>query len=164
MEILHGKLFVGASLRHPSPEPASSLFRSGCHSHPCPDDPPSCSSSVGLACSHLGSHHKRGCATLKHRPLSGGDQMTWRPASQLRPLWHRLRLATISQLCAAYQRARGPSKTQHILRCDSCSGPFHMQESSAWRLAACHRHFQADSRRAQRLAARARPEADTGGV
>jgi len=34
------------------------------------------------------------------------DQRAWRPASKLRPLWHSLRLATIYQLWAAYQRAR----------------------------------------------------------
>ncbi|CAL8467208.1 g6760 [Coccomyxa elongata] len=38
--------------------------------------------------------------------LLADDQRTWRPASQLWPLWHSLRLATIYQLLAAYQRAR----------------------------------------------------------
>ncbi|CAL8464450.1 g3996 [Coccomyxa elongata] len=38
--------------------------------------------------------------------LLADDQRSWRPASQLRPLWHRLRLATIYQLWAAYHRAR----------------------------------------------------------
>ncbi len=46
----------------------------------------------------------------------------------------------------------------------SCSGPLLVQESSAWRLATCHRHHQADSERAQRLTVRARPEADAEGV
>ncbi|CAL8466112.1 g5648 [Coccomyxa elongata] len=38
--------------------------------------------------------------------LLADDQRTWRPASQLRPLWYHLRLATIYQVWAAYQRAR----------------------------------------------------------
>ncbi|BDA41566.1 hypothetical protein COCOBI_02-3470 [Coccomyxa sp. Obi] len=39
-------------------------------------------------------------------PESFYDQRQWQPASQLTPLWHRLRLATICQLWASYQRAR----------------------------------------------------------
>ncbi|BDA50463.1 hypothetical protein COCOBI_16-1390 [Coccomyxa sp. Obi] len=38
--------------------------------------------------------------------LLADDQRQWQPASQLTPLWHRLRLATICQLWASKQRAR----------------------------------------------------------
>ncbi|BDA49659.1 hypothetical protein COCOBI_14-2790 [Coccomyxa sp. Obi] len=38
--------------------------------------------------------------------LLADDQRQWQPASQLTPLWHRLRLAATCQLWASYQRAR----------------------------------------------------------
>ena len=82
--------------------------------------------------------------------LLADDQRTWRPATQLRPLWHSL------------PASAPPAGRSAVCGRSSCSNPFLIQESSAWRLAACN--HQADRGRAQRLVARARPQAHAGGV
>ena len=96
-------------------------------------------------------------SAVKSLPL-----LLWRPVclggSQLGPLWHHLRLATICQLWAAYQRAR-----HHQDRAES-AGPV-----AARILSSCRKAILGDWRlatvsigRAQRLATRARPEAAGG--
>lgn len=54
----------------------------------------------------LGTYHRGDPPLLSAKLLLADDQRTWKPASQLGPLWHRLRLATLCQLCSAYQSAR----------------------------------------------------------
>ena len=122
------------------------------------------SSSVGLVCSHLGSHDRRGRAASKHRPSPGGrpaDMEASYPAQ-----------APLAQPAAGHYlpplgslpASAPPAGRSAVCGRGSCLDPFLIQESSAWRLAACHRHHQADRGRAQRLAARGRPQAHAGGV
>ncbi|CAL8461716.1 g1247 [Coccomyxa elongata] len=111
--LLHGKLFVGAFLRR--------IHRPDAAGHRCPH--PGCVhhaatlTHVLMTCPLAAAVWDWFAATWaavtgEDAPprsldlLLANDQRTWRPASQLRPLWHSLRLATIYQLWAAYQRAR----------------------------------------------------------
>lgn len=111
--LLHGKLFVGAFSRH--------IHRADAAGHRCPH--PHCTDQdatlthVLMTCPLAASVWDWFAATwaaITGEPppprstdlLLADDQRTWRPASQLGPLWHRLRLATICQLWAAYQHAR----------------------------------------------------------
>ncbi len=107
--LLHGKLFVGAFLRR--------IHRPDAAGHRCPHpgcvDQAATFTHVMMACPLAAAVWDWFAAVIgEDEPLRSTDllladnQRTWRPASQLRPPWHRLRLATISQLWAAYQRAR----------------------------------------------------------
>ncbi|BDA47097.1 hypothetical protein COCOBI_09-5520 [Coccomyxa sp. Obi] len=97
----------------------------------------------------MGSCHRGGSTTGL---LLADDQRQWQPASQLTPLWHRLRLATICQLWASYQRARhqtGAAESAGVVAArllSSCRKVI----LGDWRLATVN-HIG----RAQRLAARA---------
>lgn len=110
--LLHGKLFVGAFTRH--------IHRSQA-GYTCPH--PQCAQQVAtlthvfitcpLAATVWGWFAATWAAITGAAPpplsadlLLADDQRTWQPGPQLGPLWHRLRLATICQLWASYQRAR----------------------------------------------------------
>ncbi|CAL8466244.1 g5780 [Coccomyxa elongata] len=92
--------------------------------------------------SHLGSHHRRGCAASKHRPLSGGrpEHMEASFPAQA-PLASPAAGHHLPALGSIPARAP-PAGRSAVCGRGSCSDPFLMQESSAWRLAACHRHQQ----------------------
>ena len=111
--LLHGKLFVGAFLRR--------IHRPDAAGHRCPHpgcvDQAATITHVLVTCPLAAAVWDWFAATWAAitgedaPPRSpdlflADDQRTWRPASQLRPLWHRFRLSTISQLWAAYQRMR----------------------------------------------------------
>ena len=118
--LLHGKLFVGAFSRH--------IHRADAADHRCPHHGCTAQSAtlthVFITCPLAAQVWGWFAATWtaitgEDEPprradlLLADDQRTWRPASQLRPLWHSLRLATICQLWAAYQRAcHQPDATQ----------------------------------------------------
>ena len=111
--LLHGKLFVGAFSRR--------IHRPDAAGHRCPHpgcvDQAATITHVLVTCPLAAAVWDWFAATWA--AISGedapprspdlflvDDHRTWRPASQLRPLWHRFRLSTISQLWAAYQRMR----------------------------------------------------------
>ncbi|BDA46019.1 hypothetical protein COCOBI_08-1110 [Coccomyxa sp. Obi] len=111
--LLHGKLFVGAFTRH--------IHRSEPAGYTCPH--PLCTQEEAtlthvfitwpLAASIWGWFAATWAAVTGEDPpplsahlLLADDQRQWQAASQLTPLWHRMRLATICQLWASYQRAR----------------------------------------------------------
>jgi hypothetical protein len=111
--LLHGKLFVGAFTRH--------IHRSEAAGYSCPQ--PQCTgqdatlthvfTTCPLAATVWGWFADTWAAITGEDPpplsadlLLADDQRTWQPASQLGPLWHRIRLVTICQLWATYQRAR----------------------------------------------------------
>ncbi|BDA40487.1 hypothetical protein COCOBI_01-1400 [Coccomyxa sp. Obi] len=111
--LLHGKLFVGAFTRH--------IHRSEPAGYNCPH--PLCTQEEAtlthvfitcpLAASIWGWFAATWAAVTGEDPpplsadlFLADDQRQWQPASRLTPLWHRLRLATICQLWASYQRTR----------------------------------------------------------
>ncbi|EIE18191.1 hypothetical protein COCSUDRAFT_60559 [Coccomyxa subellipsoidea C-169] len=97
--------------------------------------------------------------------LLADDTRVWEPPRQLRPLWQRLRLATICQLWAAYQAYRPSSAGRpHIARAARSPHLVFLQEGSPGRLATCHPQHPAVSGRAQRLAPGTRPHTQPGGV
>ncbi|BDA47361.1 hypothetical protein COCOBI_10-2080 [Coccomyxa sp. Obi] len=111
--LLHGKLFVGAFARH--------IHRPEAAGYSCPH--PLCTEqdatlthvfiTCPLAATVWGWFTATWAAITGEDPppvsadlLLADDQRAWQPASQLAPLWHRMRLVTICQLWATYQRAR----------------------------------------------------------
>ena len=111
--LLHGKLLVGAFSQHiRRADPAGhSCPHSGCESQPATLTQIfiTCFLAAGVWDWHAATW---AAVTGENAPprstdlLLADDTRMWEPPRQLRPLWQLLRLATICQLWAAYQRGR----------------------------------------------------------
>ena len=91
--------------------PTSAVHRAGCHTHPRLHQLPPGSTIWSWFAATWAAVTGEGPPPLSADLLLADDQRTWQPASQLGPLWHRMRLVTICQLWAAYQRARHQQDT-----------------------------------------------------